>query len=371
MASPIDIVVVGAGVVGCAIAYELARRGATVRIVDDRQPGMGATQASAGVLAPFIEAREGGPILELTARSLTLFDAFVSQIVEDGETVSYLRNGTLDVALQGDSMRQFASTARMLAARGIEAELLDPSTVRLHEPELSNEVIGGLLIPTHGFVRAAELTRALAAAAITRGAIFVEAGRATSIAASGDGISVRTAHTTLSADRVVLAAGSWAGQIEVAGARDRVPVTPIRGQLLHLGWNGPPLKRVVWGERCYMVPWTDGTVLAGATVEDAGFDEHTTAAGVHDLIEAASELVPRTWTAHFISARAGLRPGTPDRLPIIGPSTVLPNLIYATGHFRNGVLLSALTAQLVADLLLDDLVDPLLKFTEPGRFGNL
>lgn len=371
MASPIDIVVVGAGVVGCAIAYELARRGASVRIVDDRLPGMGATQASAGVLAPFIEARDGGPILELTARSLTLFDAFVSQVVEDGETVAYERTGTLDVALQGDSMRQFAATARMLAARGIEAELLDPARVREHEPELSKEAVGGLLIPTHGFVRAAELTRALASAAGRRGAKFVEDGRALRIASSGDQMTVRTSTSTLTADRVVLAAGSWAGQVDVAGARDRAPVTPIRGQLLHLGWSGPPLRRVIWGERCYMVPWTDGTVLAGATVEDAGFDEHTTAAGVHDLIEAASDLVPRTWTTSFIGARAGLRPATPDHLPIIGPSTVLPNLIYATGHYRNGVLLSALTAQLVADLLLDQVVDPLLQFTEPGRFGEL
>jgi glycine oxidase len=371
VASPSDIVVVGAGIVGCAIAYELARRGASVGIVDDRMPAMGATQASAGVLAPFIEARDGGPMLELTARSLTLFDAFVSQVVEDGETVGYQRNGTLDVALQGDSMRQFAATARMLAARGIEAELLDSSLVRQHEPELSNEVVGGLLIPTHGFVHAAELTRALASAAVSRGARFAGEGRARSIAASGDGLIVRTDQGTLAADRVVLAAGSWAGQIEVAGARDRVPVAPVRGQLLHLGWNGPPLRRVIWGERCYIVPWADGTVLAGATVEDAGFDEHTTAAGVHDLIEAASELVPRTWASGFIEARAGLRPATPDHLPIIGPSSVLPNLTYATGHFRNGVLLSALTAQLVADLLLDEIVDPLLQFTNPGRFGDV
>jgi glycine oxidase len=371
VASPSDIVVVGAGIVGCAIAYELARRGASVQVVDDRLPGMGATQASAGVLAPFIEAREGGPILELTARSLTLFDAFVSQVTEDGETVTYERNGTLDVALQGDSMQQFALTARMLAARGIESELLDPVSVRQREPELSEEVVGGLFIPTHGFVRAEELTRALAAAAANRGVRFVALGRARKIAPSGDGLIVHTDRGSLVADRVVLAAGSWSGQVEVAGTQDRVPVKPIRGQILRLEWNGPPLQRVVWGERCYMVPWADGTVLAGATVEDAGFDEHTTAAGVHDLIEAASELAPRSWAAGFIGARAGLRPGTPDRLPIIGRSTVLPNLVYATGHFRNGVLLSALTAQLVADLLLDQVVDPMLQFTEPGRFGDL
>jgi glycine oxidase len=138
VASPSDIVVVGAGIVGCAVAYELARRGASVQVVDDREPGMGATQASAGMLAPYIEAREGGPLLELTARSLTLFDAFISQIVDDGETVTYERTGTLDVAMQGDSMRQFAATVGALTARGIEAELLDPLTVRQHEPMVSS-----------------------------------------------------------------------------------------------------------------------------------------------------------------------------------------------------------------------------------------
>jgi glycine/D-amino acid oxidase-like deaminating enzyme len=126
---------------------------------------------------------------------------------------------------------------------------------------------------------------------------------------------------------------------------------------------------VVWGERCYVVPWPDGTVLVGATVEDAGFDERTTVAGINDLLEAACELLPHAWTASFSAARVGLRPGTPDELPIIGRSTRLPNVIYAAGHYRNGVLLSGLTAQLVAGLLLDESGDPLLEHTRPDRFG--
>lgn len=342
-----------------------------MQIVDDRVPGKGATQASAGVLAPFIEARDGGPLLELTARSLTLFDTFISQLVEDGETMAYQRTGTLDVAMQGQSLRQLSSTAALLAARGIEAEVLDAAATRRHEPELSEDVIGGLLITTHGFVRATELTRSLAAAARRRGARFVEPARVHTIAAAGSGLTVRTTDGVLSADWVVLAAGSWAGQVHVEGASNRIPVKPIRGQLLELGWVGPRLRRVLWGERCYMVPWTDGTVLVGATVEDAGFDERTTVAGVHDLIQAACDLVPRTWTATLTEVRAGLRPGTPDGIPIIGPSAALPNLMYATGHFRSGVLLSALTAQLVANAILDRVADPLLLFTDPQRFGDV
>jgi glycine oxidase len=169
----------------------------------------------------------------------------------------------------------------------------------------------------------------------------------------------------------VLAAGSWTGQIEIDGAGARVPVRPVRGQLLHLGWTGSQIKRVTWSERCYVVPWEDGTVLVGATVEEAGFDERTTTSGVRDLIEAACQLMPHAWTASVVAAKAGLRPATTDELPVIGWSARMPNLMYATGHYRNGVLLSPLTAQLVADAMLEDRIDPVMTATSPQRFGDL
>jgi glycine/D-amino acid oxidase-like deaminating enzyme len=128
---------------------------------------------------------------------------------------------------------------------------------------------------------------------------------------------------------------------------------------------------VTWSSRCYLVPWEDGTLLVGATVEEAGFDERTTVAGVRDLLEAVSDIVPRAWTAGFLGARAGLRPATTDELPAIGASAVMPNLMYATGHYRNGVLLAPLTAQLVADAMLENRIDPLLGPVSPSRFGDL
>jgi glycine/D-amino acid oxidase-like deaminating enzyme len=144
----------------------------------------------------------------------------------------------------------------------------------------------------------------------------------------------------------------------------------VRGQLLRLAWRGPSLRRVTWSDRCYVVPWEDGTLLVGATVEDAGFDERTTVAGVRDLLEAAAELVPEAWTAGFIDARAGLRPGTPDELPMVGRSCVFDNVVYATGHYRNGILLAPLTAALVAGLMIDGQDDPLLRLISPSRFGE-
>jgi glycine oxidase len=365
-------VVVGAGIVGCAVAYELARRGASVEIVDDRPLAMGATQAAAGVLAPFIEARDGGPLLELTARSLELFDGFVTRVTSDsGCTVNYQRTGTLDVAMSSESLARLAAMREVLAGRGVAAELLDAPAVCSREPNLSGDALGGLLIPTHGFIAAAELTRALAAAARRCGATLIEHGRVSRISRSSGDLIVETDRGRLTGDAVVIAAGSWAGQIEIEGARTRVPVRPVRGQLLQLEWSGPLMDRVVWSERCYLVPWQDRTVLVGATEEDAGFDERTTLAGVRDLIDAACELVPHAWTASFTAAKVGLRPATPDHLPIIGASTVLPDVMYATGHYRNGVLLAPLTAQLVADAVLEHRIDPMMELTSPQRFGEI
>jgi glycine oxidase len=372
VALPRDIVVIGAGIVGCAVAYELSRRGASVEIIDDRPAGMGATQAAAGVLAPFLEAHDGGPLLDLTTRSLDLFDRFVRDAVQDsGSAIRYHRDGTLDVATSDAGIAALEAIYCALVARGATAEWLDASAVRACEPRVSPAARRGLLIPVHGWVSAVDLTRALVIGARKHGAQIIEHGRARRILRGDGEIIVETERGSLSADAVVVAAGSWAGQIDVQGAATRLPIKPIRGQLLQLGWQGARLERVVWGEHCYVVPWDDRSVFVGATVEDVGFDEHTTLQGVRDLIDAVSELLPEAHRATFATPRVGLRPATPDHLPIIGPSSALPGVIYATGHYRNGILLAPLTATLVADALLDDAIDPILEATAPSRFGAL
>jgi glycine oxidase len=367
-----DIVVVGAGIVGCAVAYELARRGASVDVIDMRAAGMGATQASAGVLAPYIEAVEGTPLLDLTVRSLELFDDFVASAAADsGLAIPYRRTGTLDVAVDDDGMAAFRATAQMLARRGVAAEVVDRAGAHAQEPHLADDVIGGLLIPSHGFVSAPELTHALAAAARRRGAQVIEHGAVRCIGRQGDSIVVETDRGSLIGDAVVLAAGSWSGSIDIVGVTQRMPLRPVRGQLLHLGWTGVPLRRVTWSPHCYLVPWDDGTLLVGATAEEAGFDERTTAAGVRGLLDAVCALVPDASNAAFLGARVGLRPASIDELPILGASCAMPNLMYATGHYRNGILLAPLTAKLVADAMLDGRTDPLLAAVSPQRFGDL
>ena len=372
MPRPPDIIVVGAGIVGCAVAYELARRGASVQIVEERTAGMGATHAAAGILAPHIEVSSPTAFLDLAVRSLNLFDDFVARAQTDsGLSVLYRRSGTLQVAVTEEGMRGLRNAAARLEVQSVALGLLDAQTARAEEPHLSQDIVGGLVVPTHGFVAAGELIRALAGAARRHGAQVIEGSRVRRIVTASDEVTVETDRGPLSGSAVVLAAGSWSGQIEIAGLPARTPVRPIRGQLLRLAWKGPMIRRVVWSERCYLVPWDDGTLLVGATVEDAGFDERTTVAGVRDLLEAACEVIPGAWAAGFVDARAGLRPASTDLLPIIGASRVLPNLMYATAHYRNGILLAPVTAALVADAMLDNRIDPLMAAVSPQRFGDL
>jgi glycine oxidase len=367
-----DIVVIGAGIIGCAIAAELARRGGDVSVVDARLPGEGATQASGGMLAPYTEAGEGGSLLDLGARSLELFDEFVGTLEsESGIDVGYDRSGTLHVARAEESIAEFAATHRRLEALGVRSATLSPAEARVYEPNLSADIFGGLLIPDQGLISAPDATRALVAAAERHGATFLEPALAHRIAACVDGVDIDTGRGRIHAGSVVLAAGAWSGQIEIAGASPSVPVTPVRGQLLHLGWEASHVARITWDERCYLVPWRDGTLLVGATVENVGFDERPTVAGVRRLLEAVCDLLPDAWRATLIDVRVGLRPGSPDPMPIVGWSEVVPGLMYATGHYRNGVLLAPLTAQVVADAMIGDELDPMTALTTPARFGRL
>ena len=365
-----EVIVLGGGVIGCAVAYELACRGARVKVIDRREIGLGATQAAAGVLAPYLKSHQGSPLVELGARSLALYDEFVARVVEDsGSAVQYTRSGTLEVALDDVSFSRLQELGQIWRESHVAVEVLDASSVRTLEPQLANQILGGLLVEPHGFVAAAELTNALQRAAGAHGVTFVSSTMVKGVARQGDGLSVVTATEKFSCDKVVLAAGSWSGQIEIEGA-ETIPVRPVRGQLLHLDWPTTRLNRVVWAADCYLVPWTDGSVLVGATVEDVGFDERATVKGLQQLLEVAREIAPAVSDAWLKAVRVGLRPSTPDHLPVIGQSTCLKGLVYATGHYRNGILLAPLTASLVADLVLEEKNDSVLDSVVPSRFGK-
>jgi glycine oxidase len=368
-----QVIIVGAGVIGCACAHELAISGARVSVIDARRIGYGASQASAGVLAPYIEGHQSDTLRELGRRSLDLYDEFIQRVMAAGGlAVQYSRNGTLEVAIEEEHAERLRQTATALTDRGIDARWLDAEALRAAEPLAATGARGGLLVALHGFVGVPDLVDALAASAMRNGATFALESRVLSIGPGPGGrVVVETENGASQADMVVIAAGTWAGELRIAGV-EPLDIKPVRGQLLHLSWpTAQPLRHVIWGTDCYIVPWLTGRVLVGATVEEAGFDERATAAGVRDLLEAGCSLVPHLWQASFNEVRVGLRPASPDSLPIVGRSGVVPGVVYATGHYRNGVLLAPLTAALVKDLVMGRGEDSALQTLSPARFGRL
>jgi glycine oxidase len=365
-----DVAIVGAGVIGESVAYELATRGVSVTLLDARGAGLGSTQAAAGMLVPYIEGISR-PLLPLAVRSLEMYDQFVDRLTRDtGVTVGYRRTGSLQVAIDDEAIEDLKGVAVSLKAAGVKCELLDACQTREAEPHLTPEARAGLVIPDHGFVVAIDLSGALCAGAIKHGARVIVPARARRISSHGADMRIELeTGDCLSSRQVVVAAGCWTGEIDIDGIPP-LPVRPVRGQLLHLAWPGEPLKQIVWGPRCYIVPSGTNSVLVGATVEEVGFEERTTVAGVRELLDAACDVVPHIWQASFTAARVGLRPATPDEMPVIGRSKRIPGIVFATGHFRNGILLAPYTAKAVADLVLDNREDPLLAAVSPQRFGE-
>ena len=370
MNSP-TVLVIGAGIVGCTVAHELARSGARVQVLETRTPGQGATRASAGILAPYIEGH-ADVFRDLGARSIELYDEFIARLRADsGHELVYQRNGTFELAFSHADVDRLTALSVVLWKQGVEAQWVPPAAFEDFEPHASRQAQGALLIPIHGFVGVTSLTLAAAAAAARAGAKFqTEIGAIRIHSLPGNRVGVQTASAMWDADRVVLAAGSWSSQITVQDA-DPVPVKPIRGQLIQLQAEAGAIRRVLWGPNGYLVPWPDGAILVGSTVEDVGFDESHTEDAVRHLRAVAAELAPMLEGAATTSVRTGLRPRGPDDLPMLGPSQAVPGLIYATAHYRNGVMFTPLTVQLVRDLVFDRAADPALRDLDPMRHGKL
>ncbi|MEO6212051.1 MAG: glycine oxidase ThiO [Vicinamibacterales bacterium] len=360
-----DVAVAGGGIIGCAVAWELARRGVRVTVFEDRGIAAGATFASAGVLAPYVEAHEDGVLLELGVRSLGLYDTFVRDASSDsGHGVEYARCGSVEIA---SDESEAAVLRKVVHLRPEQLRWLEGLEVAETDAALRPGYAGAALASCHGHVAADQLTNALAVAAQRHGAVVVPArvnsvqqrrGRPNVISVDGDGREF---------DWVVIACGSWSGMVTVDDD-PVIPVFPVKGQLLRVRWSGPAVSRVLWGPGCYVVPRRGGYLLVGATVEDAGFDERTTDAAVNQLMSAVREMLPAAAGAELLEARAGLRPATPDGLPVIGASVSSERTLYATGHFRNGILLAPLTAVLLADLIVEGREDPALVALSPRRF---
>ncbi len=349
MSNASNVVIVGGGIVGLACAYELARAGVPVTLLEYGKPGMQATNAAAGMLTPISgEAEAPDAMMRWGMEALAEYPELVASLQNQCEfDLEFIQDGILKVAF-GDAgaealRRRFTSQRKM----DIPLEWLDGVTCREVEPRLSERVVAGVFSPSEATISNQLLALALQRAAVSHGAIVRERAPVTRFVRDKRHVTaVEAGGERFACDTLIIAAGARSGQMaKLAGLA--LPVHPIRGQMIAFGGMRTPIRQVVWGLDGYLVPRANGLIFAGATVEDVGFRRRTTQAGIRAMRSMAVGLVPQLAAATVHFDWAGLRPGTEDGLPIIGP---LPdsNVIAATGHYRNGILLGPITGAAVA-----------------------
>ncbi len=347
-----DVAVIGAGLIGLGIAFELASRGATVRVYERGEPARAASWAGAGMLAPYSESTGDEQMLALGAQSLSRYPEFVDRVRAASGIDPHLHlDGIVSAAFDEERLRELRAHAQALARRGVDCELLDRESTLAAEPALARTVLGALLRRSEGYVDNRRLGRALVAACEAKGVTIVRS--ATDVAVEADArrvLGVRSHLGFTPASYVVVAAGAWSASVPGIPTQFAPAVRPVKGQMLALAAPVGFLKRTTWIPGAYLVPREDGRLLVGATMEDAGFDERVTGSGLRTLLDAVHMGAPSLLDFAVTEVWAGLRPGTPDGRPLIGP-TPIEGLILATGHYRNGILLTPVTAAYVADCI--------------------
>ena len=369
-ATKLNVAIVGAGVIGLAIAWRLAARGAQVAVFDKGAAGSGASHAAAGMLAACVEAEPGEEALVALGReSQARWPAFAAELEQvSGIDVGLRPEGTLVVALTADDQARLLHQLVFQQKLGLPLQWISAAETRRREPHLAGKLAGAVLSLEDTQVDNRKLASALRVAAEAAGASISEqraVAAVSSHAGQVDGI-VLADGSNVAADVVVLAAGAWSRSIAGVAPELRPPVRPIKGQMLSLRMDpvAPLLTHVVWAPGAYLVPRRDGRLLVGATVEEKGYDTSLTAGGILTLLEAAWRVVPAVEELPIDEMWVGHRPGSRDDAPILGPGPI-DGLVYATGHYRNGILLTPITAEVIARLVLDGVADAAIR-----PFGN-
>lgn len=366
-----DVVVIGAGIIGCACALSLADRGLSVAVVERNAPGTEATWAAGGMLSPLAEAEHPGPFLDLGLASFARYDAFIARIEDATDlSVDYATDGKLQVALDEAGRQHLVERQGWLAAAGLETTLLDGDEARRLEPALSPLLNAALMLRKDHRVDNRLLGRVAWIAARQAGVRFVVGRSVERIERSGDrvaGVGLDDGRR-IAAETVVLAAGAWSAAIE--GLPRPLPVFPVRGQMIALETQPPLLRHVIGGERCYIVPRATGRIVVGSTMERTGFTRGVTAGAIRGLIDAVVAHLPSLEQAPLVETWSGFRPATPDELPVLGPDPALGGLVHATGHYRNGILLAPITGELIAQIVTGEATSLDLTPFAPDRFPD-
>jgi glycine oxidase len=370
-----DVAIAGAGLIGASIAFELAEAGLRVALFDRQQPGGGSSWAAAGILAPAPENAGMIASVPLGRASLGIYPEFVARVEEvSRQSTGYRAKGTLEALFSGDAQAQLSTIVALHHGLGLKAEALSAEDARELEPSLSPELAAAVLRPDEASVDNRALTVAVLLAAERRGVkifagrqvhgIFLSGGRCAGLAVDSEKIAARW---------TVIAAGCHSAGIE--GAAAYAPARPAKGQMVALRSANVEMQHVLWSDHVYLVPRNDGRIVAGATVEYVGFETGVTAGGVEKILTGALELAPALADAQIEETWAGLRPDSPDHLPIIGP-TDMEGLLIATGHFRSGILLAPITARLIREWVTTQNVSvdwarfSPMRFVETARTAN-
>ncbi|AWK86415.1 glycine oxidase ThiO [Azospirillum thermophilum] len=367
-----SVAVIGAGTIGLSIAWRLAAAGCRVEVFDRGPAGRGATHAAGGMLAACVETEPGEqPLLPLTRASQALWPSFAAELEEaSGLSVDLRGEGTMVIATTIDDLAKLRVLHRFQSGLGLPVEWLEGAEVRRREPYLQPGVSGALYCREDHQVDNRKLAAALQRAVLAAGAIVHESVEVSAVAVEkGRAVGLRIGDRLVAADRVVLAAGAWSGRIEGLPPAARPPVRPVKGQMLCLRMDPrfALLSHVVWTPGTYLIPRLDGRLLIGATTEERGFDDRLTAGGQYALLEGAYRALPGIAELPIEESWAGFRPGSRDDAPILGACAV-DGLVLATGHHRNGILLTPVTADAVARLVLTGETDPLIRPFAIDRF---
>ena len=365
-----DAAIAGAGLIGGSIAWELAEAGLRVALFDGQEPGREASWAGAGILSPAPENPGMIASVEIGKASLAIYPEFVRRVEEaSGKKAGFRPKGTLQALFSSEAREELSTIVALHHGLGLKAEALSAEDARELEPALSEDLEAAVLRPEEASVDNRALTEAVIAAARGAGveifagaevqAIRKEGSRCTGLQlASGEGVAAKW---------TVIAAGSFSERI--AGIGHSAPVKPAKGQMLSLRAANAKIERVLWSDHIYLVPRNDGRILAGATVEYVGFEKNVTAAAIEKLLAAAIKLAPALANASIEEMWAGLRPDSADHLPILGPAEA-DGLLLATGHFRSGILLAPITAQLIREWITLGRVTVDWQRFSPMRFSS-
>lgn len=362
-----DAVIIGGGVIGLTIARALALRGMRdVCLIERATLGAEASSAAAGMLLPQVEAATKDDLFTLACRSRDLYASFAAALHdESGIDVELDSTGTLYLALTEHDQEEIEKGYYFQHRAGLSIELLNAIEARELEPCISTSTLGALLFPQDIQVENRRLLAALTNSVTSRSVTVLTETNVDSLIIERNRLTgVQTSRGVVSSSTVVVAAGTWSGLIKHA----HIPIEPVRGQMVCLEAKPHLTRHILFSRRGYLVPRRDGRLLAGSTSEQAGFSKCVTAGGITKILQNAHEISPATSNLPVVDTWAGLRPRSPDGLPVLGPCVEIDGLFYATGHYRNGILLAPITGELISEAIVEGVTSPLLAPFSPERF---